>query len=624
MVTDSIAHTLNECLGNFVALTASDDLARYEAEVSRQRWLDELGRLRIWSGNIGAHQQGQSSLDHRLRDASHLKSETIKLLNRILRLLEDVRDIVHHTGDGDDIEMEVKFEDDDEPDDTTELQHVYQSVAQVVNLLFQISMAIRNPAAHDRLLHLKVKDESHFEFSYQQHVSHKYPDLAGDIFARLGSAMARQRAILKYRERHRAKLGKGLSEDLETGSTQLSETVATEITPGIDQLRFLESYSDSGISQTSYATSLMTAQDSISIPSPPKASRDNAKFECPYCFYIIAIKSQKDWSRHVFRDLMPYVCLAKDCKSSTKLYESRHQWYQHMCEAHSLSTADQGIVCPLCQVPVSSFEKHVGRHLEELALFVLPRADEEEDSDSDPAKSPASVLTPDDDDDDNTDEDDENDDEDDDEEEEEEEEEEEAYQYEYAVSETEIGEEPSESLNRPETIDLGGPANTKRPEEHDQPQPDTPAHPSWTYQFTPSTDSDPNHDAPLTYCILLLLPAAAASAVPIPHCDRPPIDKPAKLGVPPRPDLSEWNFTNDVNIHSFTPGEPSTNYSCPDTTTMCHELCHVVEPHGPAQWAECMEGCVISGPASAAECEAAQAADQVMSPSGPSPTTTSG
>ncbi|KAL2787007.1 hypothetical protein BJX66DRAFT_311791 [Aspergillus keveii] len=380
MVTDSIAHTLNECLRNFAALTASDDLARYEAEVSRQRWLDELGRLRIWSGNIGAHQQGQSSLDHRLRDASHLKSETIKLLNRMLGLLEDVRDIVRHTGDGDDIEMKVEFEDDDESDNTTELQQVYQAVVPVINLLFLISMAIRNPAAHDRLLHMKVKEESHFEFSYQQHVSHKYPSLSNEICARLGCAMAQQRSILKYRERHRAKLGQGLSEHTETESTGLSATEATELAPGTGQLLFLETISDSGLTQTSYATSLMAAQDNISIPDPPKESKDRGKFECPYCFYIITIKTRKDWSRHVFRDLMPYVCLAKDCATPTKPYESRREWYYHMCEAHALGTAGKEDICPMCQVAVTSFDRHVGRHLEELSLFVLPRTDAPEDS----------------------------------------------------------------------------------------------------------------------------------------------------------------------------------------------------------------------------------------------------
>ncbi|KAL2829912.1 hypothetical protein BJY01DRAFT_254818 [Aspergillus pseudoustus] len=161
----------------------------------------------------------------------------------------------------------------------------------------------------------------------RRHVLEKYPELASDLSARLGAAMARQMAILKYRERHRQKLSKGLPDSAETESTKLSETVATEVTPGIHPLDFLETASDSGLSQTSYATSLMTTQDGISIPNPPKESKNNARFECPYCFHIISIKHRKDWSRHVFNDLMPYVCLEQDCTTPTKLYESRHQWY---------------------------------------------------------------------------------------------------------------------------------------------------------------------------------------------------------------------------------------------------------------------------------------------------------
>ena len=36
-------------------------------------WEDELGRLRMWAANIGAHQTGQSSLDFRLRDSSYIR-----------------------------------------------------------------------------------------------------------------------------------------------------------------------------------------------------------------------------------------------------------------------------------------------------------------------------------------------------------------------------------------------------------------------------------------------------------------------------------------------------------------------------------------------------------------------
>jgi hypothetical protein len=55
----------------FVELIDSEWLAQFETEVSVRKWEDELGRLRVWAANIGAHQSGQSSLDYRLRDASH-------------------------------------------------------------------------------------------------------------------------------------------------------------------------------------------------------------------------------------------------------------------------------------------------------------------------------------------------------------------------------------------------------------------------------------------------------------------------------------------------------------------------------------------------------------------------
>ncbi|EED18570.1 conserved hypothetical protein [Talaromyces stipitatus ATCC 10500] len=391
---DTISKVLNQCLKDFTALTTSDDLTRYETEVPHRRWLDELGRLRVWSGNIGAHQVGQSSLDYRLRDASHLKSEAIKLLSRMLRVLQDVKEVAN---EGRDENVDIELEDeDDNMDDMTEIQQLYQSLVDIINLLFQISMAIRKPADHDRLLNMKTKNESYFEPWAQQHISHKYPEAGNGVVSRLSAAMARQKAILKYRERHRAKLGKGLFEYIGTDSTKLSETEATEMATGNDQLHFLETASNSGLSQTSYATSLITTQDAISIPNPPRKSRDKKPFECPYCFHVISIKHKKDWARHVFRDLMPYACLSRDCPTPSKLYESRHQWSHHMREIHpEVAAAQNGFTCPLCQInvqPPASFEKHVGRHLEELALFVLPRTDLSEEDNSEVSSPATSII----------------------------------------------------------------------------------------------------------------------------------------------------------------------------------------------------------------------------------------
>lgn len=386
---DTISQLLNQCLRDFTAITDSQSLVRYETEVSHRRWLDQLGRLRVWSGNIGAHQTGQSSLDYRLRDASHLREETTRLLSRLLQIFQDLSEVLN---EDDEEALDIEIEDGDESTSMTEVQQLYQSIADTINSLFQISMAIRSPADHDRLLNIRVKDNSFFEPWARQHVSQKYPDADDALISRLGKAMARQKAILKYRERHRAKLGKGLFGNIETASTKLSETVATEIAPDNGHLQFLETASNSGLSQTSYATSLMETKMGKSIPKPPKASKDRSPFECPYCFHIIVIKHKKDWARHIFRDVMPYVCLSMNCATPSKLYESRHQWFSHMRQLHA--QGQNGLACPLCHAEIqilSSFEKHVGRHLEELALFFLPPTDVDEEQASEASSSVLSI-----------------------------------------------------------------------------------------------------------------------------------------------------------------------------------------------------------------------------------------
>ncbi|KAJ5589278.1 hypothetical protein N7537_011956 [Penicillium hordei] len=395
----NIGTSLNECLKEFIELTNSGAVTRYNNEVSEHRWLDELGRLRIWAGNIGAHLTGQSSLDYRLRDASHLKNETVKLLQRLLRLLRDLADVMKDEDQVEDETDKLFFEDSElelgGDNDMTDVQMLFQSLRNTINLLFQISMSIRRPADHDRLLGVEVKDGSYFEPWAQQHISHKFPNAPDSIISRLSAAMARQKAVLKYFERHRAKLGKGLSDDGDIG-TQLSETVATEMVLAEDHLQFLETNSTSDISQTSYAPSMFTSNESLSVPNPPKESADENPFECPYCCLVIKIKGNKEWARHVFRDLMPYVCISAECSTPSKLYESRRQWYDHMLESHStLANLQSGSNCPLCQVPLHppvTFDRHVGHHMEQLALFVLPRATPGEEASSVTASNGASLA----------------------------------------------------------------------------------------------------------------------------------------------------------------------------------------------------------------------------------------
>lgn len=136
---------------------------------------------------------------------------------------------------------------------------------------------------------------------------------------------------------------------------------------------------------------------------------------------------------HVFADLRPYICTFPDCRDElaqftnraawadheftehrhdqrwnclecSKKFTSASDWEQHLQEMHhrvfigpqlpaarniAYQTKPRPIEteeCPLCRIvlgkPRRAFVKHVGRHMEEIALMALPRNTEEDSDES--------------------------------------------------------------------------------------------------------------------------------------------------------------------------------------------------------------------------------------------------
>jgi hypothetical protein len=87
----TIASNVVTCLNAFNTLchilSKSDHKSQDQIQLADVK--DELGRFRIWSGNIGAHRKGRSSLDYRLRDASHISRRVIGLLQDLNQTLRD-------------------------------------------------------------------------------------------------------------------------------------------------------------------------------------------------------------------------------------------------------------------------------------------------------------------------------------------------------------------------------------------------------------------------------------------------------------------------------------------------------------------------------------------------------
>ena len=385
----SISQSFNSCLKALKEVLGS---LENRSKEPLGKWRDELGRFQVWAANIGAHQTGQSSLDFRLRDASHIQQQIIHLLNDLDELISEVHIVLSEQGS----ELSEVEEDGSKRDTLaheevleSEFEQLYGCLVSIINCLFQMSMLVRKPARR------KCPTDTQFESSFRpfdiQHVLNKYPNCDREVIERLGRANSRRRANLKYRERHRLKLGKDL-EGAQDGS-ELSDTIATDFTNlNVGQE---DSNSVSGHSQTSYASSLISGS-ALTVPPRPKESADGNPFECPFCFWVITTEHSHSWSRHVFKDLMPYVCPFLGCPAPEKLYDSRHDWYRHLQIGHPDIVENR--VCPLCNSAIESsvaFERHLARHLEDLALFVLPSRDEDEsdnEEESDKEDAPESPL----------------------------------------------------------------------------------------------------------------------------------------------------------------------------------------------------------------------------------------
>ncbi|KAI1313324.1 hypothetical protein F5Y03DRAFT_161128 [Xylaria venustula] len=415
-----------------------------------QKIRDEHTRFKVWSGNIGAHRVGMSSLDYRLRDSSHIRNHIIRLLKDLGLLLEDVRAILSGKKTpwdqlSSDEDSEVEDEEDSDTDDVTgsendsadtELGQLTLNVTDVINCLLRMSITIRNPSRHDRFVGSVSTEMLHYEPFDIQHVGSMFYTIDSALAERLGKAITRRRQYFKYREAHHDKLSYGLEgrDHLDTAPETIASSIPEHLKDGQRAVTSTitkpdDGCSESGFSQTSYALTMANDDRRHIPPLPREASR--GPFQCPFCFTIVVITNKLLWKKHVYGDLRPYVCLVKDCKTPNQEYTRQHEWMQHMVDNHwkiyrcpftcdvtfasspdcknhiirnhaDMAPLDQvddlvglgaqrvdylsGLSCPLCPETLGSikqYQRHVGRHQEQLAIFALPNLSNEDHGNSD-------------------------------------------------------------------------------------------------------------------------------------------------------------------------------------------------------------------------------------------------
>ncbi|KAI1746749.1 hypothetical protein F4782DRAFT_523557 [Xylaria castorea] len=441
--TESIADRVAQSLSAFEAIDTVKTQAELSdsQSVPVQTISDQFSKFKLWAGNIGAHRTGRSSLDYRLRDSSHLHTQVMRLLDDLITSLNEVHSILSgetlpwdqdpgDAGELDDLKdllMDENFEFD------SELGQLTKEITDAVGNLLRLSISLRNPAPHDRFMSTEYAKVHYFEANDIAHTKAKFPKASQTLIIRLGQALSQRRQYFRYRESHHEKLARGLfdsgrSNAGEQSTVASSIPIAMRVHGTVSAFRGLDEdeRSDTGFSQTSFATTAPES-DRLRIPPLPKRAYEGP-FECPFCFMLISVSSTHQWKKHVLRDLRPYICLAENCITASREYGGRHEWINHMyqnrwitwvcpyqCRLNSttktnlrqhitrihgsktemeldtiISRCGQStspslpIECPFCQDALGSvkqYQRHVGRHQVDLALFALPKIEDDEEPD---------------------------------------------------------------------------------------------------------------------------------------------------------------------------------------------------------------------------------------------------
>ena len=147
-MVQEIAPVVYECLKSFTDLI-NETFSPHTTGIPKILWQDVLGRLKIWMANIGAHRTGPSSLDFRLRGASHTREQVLRVLNGIKQDLEDLEDLDATISD-----QTAQLQSQQMLEQSTilnEAEEVFRAIQAAINRLFDISMIIRKPVDGDVL-----------------------------------------------------------------------------------------------------------------------------------------------------------------------------------------------------------------------------------------------------------------------------------------------------------------------------------------------------------------------------------------------------------------------------------------------------------------------------------------
>ncbi|KAF4457915.1 Subtilisin NAT [Fusarium austroafricanum] len=268
----------------------------------------------------------------------------------------------------------------------------------VINHLYRLAAVVRKPVSSTE--NLRVRDFISKQLSKGEtqeledaedharcHMQARFPKAPQVLVERLVAAVVLRRMKLRYRQRHELKLQQGVelsfngalfdSPSIPAGAIADGLACTTSDLPAIQKddrgvqalqrnsggkrdghsitysatnassinkarfANYARSTALSGITQGATAR-----RQNLDVPLPPRGFGDVlGKVKCPYCMRLVSKEEMVEprWTRHILKDIDPYICLFEDCKQGDTLFHSIDDWESHMQWKHTLLWS--------CQVP---------------------------------------------------------------------------------------------------------------------------------------------------------------------------------------------------------------------------------------------------------------------------------
>ncbi|RSM06408.1 hypothetical protein CDV31_009182 [Fusarium ambrosium] len=408
---------------------------------------NELERFLLWCQGLSV---ADGHLDEVLPHSSELHPQVLSLLLRLgtvilqaisqvpgelshlqvdecdhLRALLDVVETMLKESESD------EHEESDTPSESDTSDHgfmeIMEEISAYIDCLLDLAPALDNPALDiptDEPKEALFGSKESFTTSceealiYCHKIRDRFDGLPKYLVERLAEANVCRAARIRQMQRQvimkETSVNDGITESLFSGQDpQVTETTKSSVPPSSVFSSVLASSSrwsiqptpapkrvdsaefDDNASEATFA-SLSTAASSFSMGRPripPMPDVEEGGFDCTLCYMRLTdVVTRKEWKRHVFSDLHPYMCTVEGCQKSGALYSHSREWARH--ESSHLSAISRPSECAFCSASYQEFGlayfKHVSGHLREVSLSVLPQTTDDDQSRTD--DSDASLL----------------------------------------------------------------------------------------------------------------------------------------------------------------------------------------------------------------------------------------